>query len=49
LNLTPIGLLDGLVIAATSLLPLLANEATKTMSSRAAEDDTDLEAAAISQ
>jgi P-type Ca2+ transporter type 2C len=49
LNLTPIGGLDGLVIAATSLLPLLANEATKTMSSRAAEDDTDLEAAAISQ
>jgi Ca2+-transporting ATPase len=29
LNLTPLGFLDGLVIGATSLLPLLVNEATK--------------------
>jgi Ca2+-transporting ATPase len=29
LNLTPIGLLDGLVIGATAVLPLLVNEATK--------------------
>ncbi len=29
LNLTPLGLLDGLVIGATAVLPLLVNEATK--------------------
>jgi Ca2+-transporting ATPase len=30
LGLTPVGLLDGLVIGGTTLLPLLVNEATKT-------------------
>ena len=44
LNLTPVGLLDGLVIAGASLLPLLVNEATKTMTLRAAKEEPDFEA-----
>jgi Ca2+-transporting ATPase len=42
LNLTPVGLLDGLVIGGAALLPLLVNEATKTMTRTGAEDDPDL-------
>jgi Ca2+-transporting ATPase len=42
LNLTPVGLLDGLVIGGAALLPLVVNEATKTMSRPGAEDDPDL-------
>jgi len=44
LNLTPIGLADGLVIGAMSLLPLLVNEATKTITANTAQEDADLEA-----
>jgi Ca2+-transporting ATPase len=42
LNLTPVGLLDGLVIGGAALLPLVVNEATKTMTRTSAEDDPDL-------
>ena len=41
LNLTPVGLLDGAVIGAAALLPLVVNEATKTMTRTSAEDDPD--------
>jgi Ca2+-transporting ATPase len=42
LNLTPVGLLDGVVIGGAALLPLVVNEATKTMTRPGAEDDPDL-------
>ena len=45
LNLSPVGLLDGLVITAASLLPLVVNEATKTVTLTSAEDDGDFEPA----
>jgi Ca2+-transporting ATPase len=42
LNLTPVGLADGLVIGSAALLPLVVNEATKTMTRISVEDDPDL-------
>jgi Ca2+-transporting ATPase len=47
LGLAPVGLLDGLVIGGTTLLPLLVNEATKTPSVEApiAEPDEGTESA----
>ncbi len=48
LNLSPLGLLDGLVITGASLLPLVVNEATKTVTLTAGKDDSDFEAASIS-
>jgi Ca2+-transporting ATPase len=44
LNLTPVGLLDGLVIGGAALLPLVVNEATKTVTLSKAEDDPDFPA-----
>jgi Ca2+-transporting ATPase len=44
LNLTPVGLLDGLVIGGAALLPLAVNEATKSMTRTTAEDDPDFPA-----
>jgi Ca2+-transporting ATPase len=41
LNLTPVGLLDGLVIGGAALLPLVVNEATKTVTLSKAEDNPD--------
>ncbi|MEW6659367.1 MAG: HAD-IC family P-type ATPase [Thermodesulfobacteriota bacterium] len=38
LGLAPVGLLDGLVIAGTSLLPLLVNESTKTLTLTISEE-----------
>jgi hypothetical protein len=49
LNLTPVGLLDGAVIAAASLLPLAVNEAIKTVTLTSTEDDADLEISAVSR
>ncbi len=40
LGLTPVGLLDGVVIAGTSLLPLLVNESTKTLTLTAPEEES---------
>jgi len=38
-----VGLLDGLVIAAASVLPLAVNEATKTVKLTSAEEEADFE------
>jgi hypothetical protein len=39
-----VGLLDGLVIGGAALLPLVVNEATKTVTLSKAEDDPDFPA-----
>lgn len=39
LGLTPVGLLDGLVIGGTALLPLVVNEAAKSLTAAAAEKE----------
>lgn len=49
LGLAPVGLLDGLVIAGTSLLPLLVNESTKTLTLAAPETEPQVPALPDSQ
>jgi Ca2+-transporting ATPase len=44
LNLTPVGLLDGLVIGGTALLPLVVNEATKTPLNATPEEESEITA-----
>ena len=43
LGLAPVGLLDGLVISGSALLPLLVNEATKAPPVDGADDTQELE------